>query len=87
MWHHSFTGWSFQTFNSISTYTTAHMYPYGGFEYSVKSGFDREPLKLHKQMISHFLALDIGVKICQDELCSSIRGYQATFLVKNTLFK
>ena len=44
-------------------YTAAHMYPYGGFEYFVKSGFDREPLKLHKQMIPHFLALDVGLKI------------------------
>ena len=63
------------------------MYTYGGFEYFVKSGFDREPLKLHKQMIPHFLALDVGVKICQEQLCSSIRDDHATFLVKNTLFK
>ena len=70
-----------------NTYTTAHMYTYGGFEYFVKSGFDREPLKLHKQMIPHFLALDVGFKISQAQLCSSIRGCHATFLVKNTLFK
>ena len=50
-------------------------------------GFDREPLKLHKQMIPHILALDVVVKICQEQLCSSIRDDQATFLVKNTLFK
>ena len=63
------------------------MYPYGGFEYFVKSGFDREPLKLHKQMIPHFLALGVGVKIYQGQLYSSIRDDHATFLVKNTLFK
>ena len=69
------------------TYTAAHIYPYGGFEYFVKSGFDRELLKLHKQMIPHFLALDVGVKMCQAQLGSSIRDCHATFLVKNTLFK
>ena len=63
------------------------MYTYGRFEYFVKSGFDREPLKLHKQMILHFLALDVIVKICQEQLCSSIRDDHATFLVKKTLFK
>ena len=51
------------------------------------SRFVWEPLKLHKQMMPHFLALDVGVKICQAQLCSSIRGCHATFLVKNTLFK
>ena len=39
------------------------------------------------QMIPHFLVLDVGVKICQAQLCSYIRGCHATFLVKNTLFK
>ena len=53
----------------------------------LQRGFDREPLKLHKQMIPHLLALDVGVKICQAQLCSFIRGCHATFLVKNTLFK
>ena len=38
------------------------MYPYGWFENFVKSGFDRELLKLHKQMIPHFLALDVWLK-------------------------
>ena len=38
-------------------------------------------------MIPHFLALDVGVKISQAQLCTSIRGCHATFLVKNTLFK
>ena len=51
------------------------------------SGFEREPFKLHKQMIPHFVALDVGSKISQAQLCSSIRGSHATFLLKNTLFK
>ena len=38
-------------------------------------------------MIPHFLALDVGVIISQAQLCTSIRGCHATFLVKNTLFK
>ena len=54
---------------------------------SLQRGFDREPFKLHKQMISHLLALDVGVKIWQALLYTSIRGCHATFLVKNTLFK
>ena len=62
------------------------MYPYGGFEYFVKSGFDREPLMLGKQMIPHLKALDVGAKICQEELCSSIRDNHATYLVKDILF-
>ena len=48
---------------------------------------DREPLKLHKQMIPHLLAIDVGVKISQAQLCTFIRGFHATFLVKTTLFK
>ena len=63
------------------------MYSSGGFECCVKSEFEREPVELNKQMIPHFLALDIGVKICQEQLCSSIRDDHATFLVKNTLSK
>ena len=51
------------------------------------SRFVWEPLKLHKQMIPHFLPLDVGVKLCQTQLCSFISGCHATFLVKNTLFK
>ena len=51
------------------------------------SGFEREPLKLRKQMISHFVALDVGSKICQVQLCSSIRSCHRTFLLKSTLFK
>ena len=68
-------------------YTDAHMYSSAGFEYFVKSGFEWEPLMLDKQMIPHFLALDVGAKICQEQLCSSIREDHATFLVKDTLFK
>ena len=63
------------------------MYPSGGFEYFVKSGFYRQPLKLHEQMIPHFLAHDVGLKISQAQLCSSIKDEHATFHVKNTLFK
>ena len=51
------------------------------------SRFVWELLKLHEQMIPHFLALDVGIKMCQAQLCSSIRGCHAPFLVKNTLFK
>ena len=72
---------------STNPYTNAHMYTYDGFEYFVKSGFDREPLKLHKQMILQLLALDIRLKISQVQLCSFIRGCHTTSLVKNTLFK
>ena len=61
------------------------MYPYGGFEYFVKSGFDRESLKLRKQIIPHFLALGVRLKISQAQLRSSIRDDHATFLVKNIL--
>ena len=63
------------------------MYWFGGFEHFVKSGFEREPLMLDKQMIPHLKGLDISAKICQEQLCSSIREDLATFPVKNTLFK
>ena len=42
------------------------MYSSGGFEYFVKSGFEWEPLMLDKQMIPHFLALDVDAKIGQE---------------------
>ena len=42
---------------------------------------------LDKQMIPHLNALDVGVKICQEQSCRSIRNDHATFLVKTTLFK
>ena len=63
------------------------MYWSSGFEYLVKSGFEREPLMLDKQMMSHFKGLDVGSKISQEQLCSFIGEDHATFLVKNTLFK
>ena len=42
---------------------------------------------LDKKMIPNLKALDVGVKICQEQLCSFVRDDHATFLVKNTLFK
>ena len=63
------------------------MYWFSGFEYFVKSGFEREPLMLIKQMIPHLKVLDVSGKICQEQLCSFIRDDHATFLVKITLFK
>ena len=63
------------------------MYWFGGFEHFVKSGFEREPLMLDKQMIPHFKGLDVGSKISQEQPCSSIRDNHATFLVKDTLSK
>ena len=68
-------------------YTADRMYWFGGFEYFVKSRFEREPLMLDKQMIPYLKALDVGVKMCQRQLCSFIRDDHATFLVKNTLSK
>ena len=68
-------------------YTTDWKYQASGFEYFVKSEFERELLMLDKQMIPHFLALDVSVKICQEQLSNSIRDDHATFLVKNALFK
>ena len=59
----------------------------GGFEYFVKSGFERETLMLDKKMMLHLKALDVGSKISQEQPCSSVRDDHATFLVKNTLFK
>ena len=38
-------------------------------------------------MIPHFIALDVGFKISQAQVCTSFRGCHATFLVKKTLFK
>ena len=42
---------------------------------------------LDKQMILYLKALDLSVKICEEQLCSSNWDDHATFLVKNTLFK
>ena len=70
-----------------SYYTTDRKYQTSGFEYLVKSGFERESLMPDKRMIHHFKPLDVGSKISQEQPCSSIRDDHATFLVKNTLFK
>ena len=70
-----------------SNYTADRMYWFGGFECFRKSGFEREPLMLEKQMISYSKDLDVGFKISQEQPCSFIRDDHATFLVKNTLFK
>ena len=63
------------------------MYWFVGFEYFVKSRFQREPLVLDKQMILQFKGLDVGLKMSQEEPCSFIKDDHATFLVKTTLFK
>ena len=63
------------------------MYWFGGFECFGKSGFEREPLMLEKQMIPHLKGLDVGFKISQEQPFNFIRDDHATFLVKNTLFK
>ena len=42
---------------------------------------------LDKQMMPHFKGLDIGLKISQEQPCTSIRDDHATFHVKNTLFR
>ena len=57
------------------------------FHFLLYSRFEWEPLKLRKQIIPHFLALDVGLKISQAQHCSSIRDCHSTSLVKNTLFK
>ena len=63
------------------------MYWFDGFEYFVKSGFERELPMLDKKMIPHFKGLDVGFRISQEQPCSFIRDDHATFLVKNALFK
>ena len=68
------------------TYTLSRNSPYTPSAISLQREFDREPLKLHKQMIPHFLALDVGVKICQAQLCSSIRGCHTTSPLKSVFF-
>ena len=57
------------------------------FNFLLWSRFEWDPLELCKQMIPPFLTLDVGLKISQAHFCYSIRDCQATFLVKNTLFK
>ena len=70
-----------------SMYTLSCNSVYTPFAFSTKSAFERELVELHRQIIPHFLALDVGIKICQEQLCSFIRDDHATFLVKNTPFK
>ena len=72
---------------SCLNYTLSRNSVYNPFAFSTLSAFESEPVELHKQIIPHFLALDVGIKICQEQLCSSIRDDHATFLVKNTLSK
>ena len=49
--------------------------------------FSKSVVTLEKQMIPQYKAQAVASKISQVQLCSSIRDYHATFLVKNTLFK
>ena len=55
--------------------------------YFVKSRFEWEPLMLEPHMIPYLKALDVGSRICQEQVCSSIWDNHATFLIKNTLLK
>ena len=68
-------------------YTLLHIWWYDHFHFLLWRQFEWEPLELHKQMIPHFLVLDVGIIISQAQLCTSIRDCHATFLLKNTLFK
>ena len=61
------------------------MYWFGGFDYFVKSGFEREPLMLDEQMMPHLKGVDVDSKYLKNS--HVIRDDHATFLVKNTLFK
>ena len=69
------------------TYTLYRNWWYAHFHFWLWSRFEWEPLKLHRQMIPDYLALDVCVKISKAQLCSSIRGCHANFLLKSTLFK
>ena len=48
------------------------MYWFGGFEYFVKSGFEKEPLMLGKQMIPHFKGLDVVLKYLKNSYVALI---------------
>ena len=69
------------------SYTLCHNWSNTHFHFLLYSRFEWDPLELRKQIIPHFLALDVMLKISQAQLCSSIRDFHTTFLVKNTLFK
>ena len=69
-----------------SIYTLYRNWSNTYFHFLLWSWFEGNHLS-YKQLIPHFLALDVGLKISQAQLCSSIRDCHATLLVKNTLFK
>ena len=71
----------------LSRYTVLRFYSTPTFPIFNLSGFEREPLKLGKQIIPHFVALDVDSKICQVQQYNSIRSCHTTFLLKSTLFK
>ena len=89
--HGSFCKWCFFIGSFLQKinkkYTLYRNWSNAHFHFLPYSRFEWEPLKLRKQMVPHFLAFDVSFKICKAQLCSSIRGCHATFLVKNTLFK
>ena len=62
--------WSFlqKLKGHLAKYTVLQFNAHATMQILLWRGFDREPLKLQKQMIPHFLALDVGVKICQAQL-------------------
>ena len=86
---HSFwnSSWALFDKQSLYVYTVLRFCSTPSFPIFNLSEFEREPLKLGKQMIPHFVALVVGSKICQVQLFSSIRGCHATFLLKDPLFK
>ena len=49
-------------------YTLSHKSTYTSFVFSTESEFEGEPVELHKQMIPHFLAIDVGSKTRQAQL-------------------
>ena len=63
---------------SVITYTVLRKSTPTPLAILLLRGFDRGPLKLDKQIIPHFLALDVGFEISLAQLCSSIRGCHAT---------
>ena len=67
----------------VFAYTADRMYWFGGFEYFVKSEFEREPLMLDKQMIPHFNALDVGSKISQEQQWELEFNRSSCFYSKN----
>ena len=77
----------------FNAHATLQIFLWSRFVYS-KSGhiltkllISSKVMIVERQTIPNFLALDVGVKIYQAQLCSSIKGCHATYLIKNTLFK